>query len=88
MTRFIPFPFLLLTDVTYFSLRDKSVSDRMQKNNVKVVHLDEKSWSKRDPSALRRFVCSEITGRKISAPYYCVVDLNAVLSTYGLETAR
>ncbi|RCN36177.1 hypothetical protein ANCCAN_17936, partial [Ancylostoma caninum] len=43
--------------VTPLSLRDSSLAEGMRKKDVKLVHLDEKSWSKRDPNAFQKFLC-------------------------------
>ncbi|VDL66416.1 unnamed protein product, partial [Nippostrongylus brasiliensis] len=52
--------------VTPLSLRDRTLSDRMQKNNVKVVHLDEKNWSERDSSGLQDFICLSKAGQEVA----------------------
>ncbi|KHJ95592.1 hypothetical protein OESDEN_04470 [Oesophagostomum dentatum] len=49
--------------VTPLSIRDSSLAEGMRSKGVKLVHLDEKIWSKEDPSALQKFVCLREFGK-------------------------
>ncbi|KAK6743874.1 hypothetical protein RB195_010896 [Necator americanus] len=50
--------------VTPLSLRDGSLAEAIREKDVKLVHLDEKSWSTRDSKAIQKFVCLKGIGKQ------------------------